>query len=172
MFTEGGRPVMAETAAPGGRLRIVIGSDEAGALHRQALRADLLCSAHVEQVIEVGEGEHLPYPEVAFAAAQLVAAGHADRALLLCHTGLGVAVAANKVPGIRAVTALDAYSVEHAIRYTGAQVLCLGQRIVPLERARELVRTWLAHRFDPRSKAARKVALISAYENRTHGASD
>lgn len=73
------------------------------------------------------------YPNVAQAAAQKVASGEADRALMICGTGLGVAIAANKVKGVRAVTAHDPFSVERAILSNNAQVLCMGQRVVGLE---------------------------------------
>jgi ribose 5-phosphate isomerase B len=70
---------------------------------------------------------------VAQAAAQKVASGEADRALMICGTGLGVAIAANKVKGVRAVTAHDPFSIERAILSNNAQVLCMGQRVVGLE---------------------------------------
>lgn len=148
------------------RLRIAVASDAAGALHRQALAASLTAHTLVESVIDLTPGTTPSYPEAALAAARLVTDGGADRALLVCHTGLGMAVAANKVPGLRAVTAHDPYSVEHAVMYTNAQVLCMGQAIVPLETARELLTTWLACRFDPTSSAATKIAMITAYEQK------
>ncbi|MBO0518373.1 RpiB/LacA/LacB family sugar-phosphate isomerase, partial [Streptomyces beijiangensis] len=85
------------------------------------------------------------YPHVAVDAARLVADGSFDRALLVCGTGLGVAISANKVPGIRAVTAHDSFSVERAVLSNDAQVLCLGQRVIGLELARRLVREWLTY---------------------------
>ncbi|MER5638141.1 RpiB/LacA/LacB family sugar-phosphate isomerase [Kitasatospora sp. NPDC002227] len=157
---------MADTSSL--RLRIAVASDAAGAGHRRALAEHLAAHPLVEGVTDLTPGTPPAYPQAAFDAAQLVADGRAHRALLVCHTGLGMAVAANKVPGIRAVTAHDPYSVEHAIRYTNAQVLCLGQAIVPLERARELLVLWLALRFDPAAGAAAKLALITAYERREH----
>ncbi|NED63357.1 RpiB/LacA/LacB family sugar-phosphate isomerase, partial [Streptomyces sp. SID10244] len=72
--------------------------------------------------------DHTDYPHVAVAAARMVADGKADRALLVCGTGLGVAISANKVPGIRAVTAHDSYSVERSVLSNNAQVLCFGER--------------------------------------------
>ena len=107
---------------------------------------------------------HTAYPRVAIAAAELVAAGEADRALLICGTGLGVAIAANKVAGIRAVTAHDSYSVERGVLSNDAQVLTMGQRVVGIELARRLVREWLTYRFDPSSASAEKVAVIGEYE--------
>ena len=112
----------------------------------------------------MGDAEHTAYPHVAVQAARMVAAGEADRALLVCGTGLGVAISANKVPGVRAVTAHDSFSVERAVLSNDAQVLCLGQRVIGLELARRLVREWLTYRFDPSSASAAKVAAIGEYE--------
>ena len=104
-------------------------------------------------------------PHVAVAAARKVADGEADRALLICGTGLGVAISANKVPGIRAVTAHDSYSVERSVLSNNAQVLTFGQRVIGLELARKLLREWLSYTFDENSSSAPKVAAISSYEN-------
>jgi ribose 5-phosphate isomerase B len=147
-------------------LRIVVGSDDAGFDYKEILKRDLEQNPGVASVVDVGvdaEG-HTPYPKVAIAAAELVAAGEADRALLVCGTGLGVAIAANKVPGIRAVTAHDSFSVERAVLSNDAQVLTMGQRVVGIELARRLVREWLGYRFDPTSASAEKVAVIGEYE--------
>lgn len=147
-------------------LRIVVGSDDAGFDYKEILKRDLEQNPGVVSVVDVGvdaEG-HTPYPKVAIAAAELVAAGEADRALLVCGTGLGVAIAANKVPGIRAVTAHDSFSVERAVLSNDAQVLTMGQRVVGIELARRLVREWLGYRFDPTSASAEKVAVIGEYE--------
>lgn len=143
-------------------LRIVVGADDAGYGYKEILKADLEADPRVVSVVDVGvdaEGR-TPYPRVAHAAAQMVAAGEADRALLVCGTGLGVAIAANKVPGIRAVTAHDSFSVERSVLSNNAQVLCMGQRVVGIELARRLVREWLGYEFDTSSPSAAKVALI------------
>nr|BFF09958.1 hypothetical protein GCM10025699_12610 [Microbacterium flavescens] len=91
--------------------------------------------------------------------------GEADRALLVCGTGLGVAITANKVRGIRAVTAHDSYSVERSVKSNNAQVLTLGARVIGLELAKKLVEEWLGHRFDPASPSAEKVELIERLED-------
>ena len=98
-------------------LRIVVGSDDAGYEYKEALKGDLRSDSRVAEVTDVGVGtdENTAYPHVAVAAARLVAEGKADRALLVCGTGLGVAISANKVPGIRAVTAHDGFSVERSV---------------------------------------------------------
>jgi ribose 5-phosphate isomerase B len=147
-------------------LRIVIGSDDAGFDYKEILKKDLENNPGVASVVDVGVDAdgHTPYPRVAIEAAQQVAAGDADRALLICGTGLGVAIAANKVPGIRAVTAHDSFSVERGVLSNDAQVLTMGQRVVGIELARRLVREWLTYRFDPTSASAEKVAVIGEYE--------
>lgn len=147
-------------------LRIVIGADDAGFDYKEILKKDLESNAGVVEVIDVGVDAdgHTPYPKVAIEAAQRVAAGDADRALLICGTGLGVAIAANKVPGIRAVTAHDSFSVERGVLSNNAQVLTMGQRVVGIELARRLVREWLTYRFDTTSASADKVAVIDEFE--------
>lgn len=147
-------------------LRIVVGSDDAGFDYKQVLADDLRGSELVAEVIDVGVDAdgHTPYPRVAIRAAELVAGGEADRALLFCGTGLGVAISANKVAGIRAVTAHDSYSVERSVLSNDAQVLCMGQRVIGLELARRLVREWLGYRFDPASASAAKIAVLDGYE--------
>jgi ribose 5-phosphate isomerase B len=149
-------------------LRIVIGGDNAGFNYKRALRQDLETDDRVELVGDVGvdsPDDNTPYPNVAVAAAEKIARGEADRALLICGTGLGVAIAANKVKGIRAVTAHDLYSVQRSVLSNNAQVLCMGERVVGLELARVLVKEWLAVQFDPQSASAAKVDAICAYES-------
>ena len=82
----------------------------------------------------------------------------------MCGTGLGVAIAANKVPGIRAVTAHDSFSVERSVLSNNAQVLTMGQRVIGIELAKRLVSEWLNYRFDPTSASAEKVEAIESYE--------
>ena len=122
--------------------------------YKDAIMADFKKDPRVKNVIDVGVNStsdktracaasacpsafsdtfSAAYPNVAQAAAQKVASGEADRALMICGTGLGVAIAANKVKGVRAVTAHDPFSVERAILSNNAQVLCMGQRVVGLE---------------------------------------
>ena len=150
-----------------GPLRIVIGSDDAGYQYKEVLKRDLGEHPRIAEVIDVGvdADSHTAYPQVAIPAAELIVAGRADRGLLICGTGLGVAIAANKVPGIRAATAHDSYSVERSVLSNNAQILALGQRVIGLEVARRLVREWLTYDFDESSASVEKVALISAYES-------
>ena len=151
------------------KLRIVVGSDCAGIRYKDVLADQLRNDDRVAEVIDVGRDidEDTHYPHIAVAAGRLIMEGRADRALLVCGTGLGVAISANKVPGIRAVTAHDSFSVERAVLSNDAQVLCMGERVVGLEVAKRLTREWLDYRFDTTSASADKVAAIGEYE-RTH----
>jgi ribose 5-phosphate isomerase B len=151
--------------------RVVVGCDDAGLHYKETLRRDLEGDPRVASVVDVGvdSDEHTAYPHVAVAAARMVANGRADRALLVCGTGLGVAISANKVPGIRAVTAHDSYSVLRSVLSNNAQVLCFGQRVIGLELARLLTSEWLDHRFDEASASADKVAAINQYESVSGG---
>lgn len=146
--------------------RVIVGSDDAGYDYKEALKADLQQDPRVSEVIDVGVDaqSHTPYPTVAIAAAEKVRGGEADRALLVCGTGLGVAIAANKVPGIRAVTAHDSYSVERGVLSNNAQILTFGQRVVGLELARRLAHEWLGYEFDETSASAKKVEVLKDYE--------
>jgi ribose 5-phosphate isomerase B len=148
------------------KLVIAIGCDDAGFDYKEILKKDLQANALVAEVIDVGVDAdgHTAYPRIAIAAAELVAAGKADRALLVCGTGLGVAIAANKVSGVRAVTAHDSFSVERAVLSNSAQVLCFGQRVVGIELARRLAKEWLTYTFDETSASAEKVSVIDKYE--------
>ena len=147
-------------------LRLVIGSDDAGFDYKERIKADLLNNPLVADVVDVGVDAdgHTNYPTIATTAAEKVAAGEAVRAIQISGTGLGVAIAANKVQGIRAVTAHDSFSVERSVLSNDAQVLCMGQRVVGIELARRNVREWLTYRFDTTSASAEKVAVIDEYE--------
>ena len=152
-------------------------------MYKNTIKADLLRDPRVASVVDVGvnDGDQTAYAHVAVSAAKKVASGEADRAILICGTGLGtpihlvftsnlivlylgVAIAANKVPGIRAVTAHDSFSVERSVLSNNAQVLCMGQRVVGIELARRLVKEWLGYEFDKTSPSAQKVDIISQYE--------
>jgi len=155
-------------AAPQQKWKIAFGCDEAGVDYKNALIKDFEADARVESVIDVGvpsNADKTAYPHVAVTAARKVASGEVDRALLICGTGLGVAIAANKVNGVRAVTAHDSYSVERAILSNDAQVLCMGQRVIGLELARKLAKEWLSYHFDASSPSAAKVQAICSYEH-------
>ena len=154
---------------PSGGLRIAMGCDSAGCGYKNQIKADLEKDPRVAKIIDVGvdsSSDDTAYPHPAVDAAKLIKSGEADRALLICGTGLGVAISANKVPGIRAVTAHDSFSVERAILSNDAQVLCMGERVVGIELARRLAKEWVGYKFDPSSASAKKVDAIMEHERK------
>jgi ribose 5-phosphate isomerase B len=150
-------------------MRLVIGCDQAGLEYKERLKADLKDDPRVDSVEDLGvhnSTDPAPYSEIGLAAGERISNGHADRAVLICGTGIGMAISANKVPGIRATTAHDSFSAERSVLSNNCQVLALGQRVIGVELARRLVREWLGYEFDEQSASAAKVAVISAYEGR------
>ena len=148
-------------------IRLLIGSDGAGMDYKDAIAADLRDDPRVSSVTELGATPEDPsdtYPSVATRAGELIMAGEADRAILICGTGIGVAIAANKVPGVRATVAHDSFSVERSVLSNDCQVLTLGQRVIGLQLARRLAREWLGYRFDRSSHSAANVDEIVQYE--------
>ncbi|MFE9846564.1 RpiB/LacA/LacB family sugar-phosphate isomerase [Streptomyces goshikiensis] len=157
-------------------LRIAVAADLAGREYKHMLLPLLRGHPLVAAVVDVLPRQGVTYPEAAVAAANLVRDGAVDRALLVCHTGLGMAIAANKVRGIRAVTCHDSYSLRASVLSNDAQVLAIGQGVIGPALAKQLATEWLHHRFDPAASAARKVALIEAFERgrslKLHGRED
>lgn len=152
-------------------LRIVMACDEAGQPYKETIKAAFEKSPLVASVTDVGVNstdDKTAYAHPAVAGAKLIAEGKADRGLFICGTGLGVAISANKVPGIRAVTAHDSFSVERSVLSNDAQVLCFGQRVVGIELAKKLALEWLSYRFDTKSASAAKVQAINDYEKQLH----
>ncbi|CAG7950073.1 unnamed protein product [Penicillium salamii] len=150
-------------------LKVAMACDEAGYDYKEALKKELDANPLVESVIDVGissPSDKTAYPHLAIKAATLVQRGQVDRALLVCGTGIGVSIAANKVPGIRAVTAHDPFSVERSILSNDAQILCFGQRVIGVELAKKLAAEWVQWRFHPTSTSAQKNAIIHDYEKR------
>ncbi len=128
-------------------MKIALGADHLGYPLKEAVKRQL-------------EGD---YPDVAVEVARAVAGGTFGRAILVCGTGIGMAITANKVPGVRAATVADPYSAERARKSNDAQVLCLGARVVPPELAAIIVEHWLASEFQGGDSAG-KVAKIEALD--------
>lgn len=150
-------------------MRIIVGADEAGVDYKDRILADLEADERITEVIDIGVNRSeadftRPYPYVGIAAGEMIRDGKADRAILFCGTGIGVAIAANKVPGIRATAAHDSFSVERSILSNDCQVLTMGQRVVGVELARRLAKEWVGYAFDPHSPSAEKVKVLSDFE--------
>jgi ribose 5-phosphate isomerase B len=146
---------------------IAIGADNAGADLKNLLKKQLESDPRVAAVSDFGvpdANDATAYPHVGLSVAEAVARGEARRGLLVCGTGIGMAISANKVPGIRATVAHDSYSVERSVKSNDCQILTLGARVIGPELAKKLVDEWLDHEFDPASPSAEKVAVITEYE--------
>lgn len=145
---------------------IAIAADEAGAPLKERL------AVYMEErgypVKDYGNGTEVDYPDVASAVAEAVAAGDHDRAVLICGTGLGMAITANKIPGVRAVTAHDAYSAERARKSNDAQVLTMGARVIAPEAAELVLQHWLNSEFEG-GRSAPKVDKMKAVDARHRG---
>jgi ribose 5-phosphate isomerase B len=141
---------------------VAIGSDEAG-FRLKGVLIDLLEGEEGISVTDFGcrSDDPVDYPDVAFELARAVARGEHDRGILICGTGIGMSIAANKVPGVRAAQAHDAYSAERARKSNDAQILALGARVIGPELAKSIVRTWLRAEFAG-GGSARKVDKIRA----------
>ena len=142
---------------------IAVAADDAGAPLKERLAYWLHQQGY--EVKDFGNGTDQDYPDVAAEVAEAVARGEHDRALLVCGTGLGMAITANKVPGVRAVTAHDAYSAERARKSNDAQVLTMGARVIAPEAAEMVLEHWLASEFEG-GRSAPKVDKMNQVDAR------
>lgn len=152
-------------------LRLILGSDEAGVTYKTKILEDMRADPRVTEIIDIGvnvsdspEQFTKPYPYIGISAGEMIKDGYADRAILFCGTGIGVAIAANKVAGIRAATAHDSLSVERSVLSNDCQVLTMGQRVIGIELARRLASEWIGYTFDPSSASAEKVKVLTEFE--------
>ena len=144
-------------------MRIAVGADHLGFPLKETVKAHLQAAGHEVVDFGVPDTEAVDYPDIALEVAEAVADGRFGRAILVCGTGIGMAITANKVPGVRAANVADPYSAERARKSNDAQVLCLGARVVAPEVADILVDHWLAAEFQG-GDSARKVAKIDAID--------
>ena len=147
-------------------MRIAIGADHAGFDLKQILAAYL--RQHGHEVIDKGTDSTKPvdYPDFAEAVGDAVLAGAAERGVLVCGSGVGASVAANKIPGIRAGLCHDTYSARQGVEHDDMNILVLGARIIGVEVARELVDRFLAAKFTGEERHRRRVEKIKTLERR------
>jgi len=147
-------------------MRIAVGADHAGFQLKQNVAAYLRELGH--EVIDLGttSTEPVDYPDYAEAVGKTLLDGHAERAVLICGSGVGASVSANKLPGIRGAMCHDTYSAHQGVEHDDMNVLVLGARIIGVELARELVRTFLAAKFTHEERHVRRVGKIKTLEKR------
>jgi len=129
-------------------MRIAIGSDHAGFGLKEVVRAHLGAAGHEVQDLGTHSTDSVDYPDFAHQVAQAVASGEVDRGMLVCGTGQGMAMAANKVEGVRAGVCSDVFSARGTRAHNDANVLCLGERVVGAGLAIEIVDTWMSTGFE------------------------
>jgi RpiB/LacA/LacB family sugar-phosphate isomerase len=147
-------------------MRVVLGSDHAGFELKRDLAEYLAGEGHA--IVDVGTDGPSPvdYPVYAEAVGKAVLAGEAERGVLLCGSGVGAAVAANKLPGIRAGLCHDSYSAHQGVEHDDMNVLVMGGLVVGREVARELARIFLAARYGDEPRHRRRVEQIRELERR------
>ena len=147
-------------------MRIALGTDHAGFELRDKVARVLADLGH--DVEDVGAHTYDPeddYPDFARLVAEAVAAGEADRGVLVCGSGVGASVAANKVAGVRAAMCHDTYSAHQGVEHDDMNVLCMGARVIGEELAREVVTSFLGATFSGEERHVRRVAKIKAIES-------
>jgi ribose 5-phosphate isomerase B len=150
-------------------MRVAVAADHAGFALKERLRDHLTGRGHA--VLDLGAHDDSPsdYPDFAEAAGRTVVEGRAERAILVCGSGVGVTAAANKIPGVRAGMCHDYYSAHQGVEHDDMNVLALGARVVGEALALELADAFLAARFDGVERHARRVDKIRALEARWSG---
>jgi len=147
-------------------MRLVLGSDHAGYELKQVLVEFLRASGH--EVVDVGtcSTAAVDYPDFAEAVAAAVLDGRAERGVLICGSGVGACVAANKIPGIRAAICHDSYSAHQGVEHDDMNVLVLGSRVIGSELAKDLVRNYLEAKFTQEERHVRRLEKVKAIEAR------
>jgi RpiB/LacA/LacB family sugar-phosphate isomerase len=145
-------------------MRLVLGSDHAGYELKQVLVEFSRSLGH--EVLDVGtcSTAAVDYPDFAEAVASAVLDGRAERGVLICGSGVGVSVAANKIPGIRAAICHDGYSAHQGVEHDDMNVLVLGSRVIGMELAKDLVRDFLRANFTHEERHMRRLAKVKAIE--------
>jgi len=139
-------------------MKIAVGADNVGRPLLDAIAAHLAKQSGVT-VSDLSEPGF--YADIANKVSKAVLAGEYDRAVLFCGTGIGMSISANKVPGIRAALAHDAYSAERATKSNNAQIITMGARVIGPELAKYIVDVWLASEFDPAGPSVGNVAAVN-----------
>ena len=145
-------------------MRVAVASDHAGYLLKQALATHLADAGYAVYDLGAHDQEQVDYPDIAAAASRAVVDGRAERAVIVCGSGAGACVAANKIKGIRAVIAHDTYTAHQAVEHDDVNVLCLGSRVIGEALAVELVDTFVNARFGNEERHRRRVEKVKALD--------
>lgn len=149
-------------------MKISLGCDEAAYQLKETIKEHLQKAGHEVMDHGVGEGETALYPDIAVKTCKKVTDGTCDRGILVCGTGIGMAMTANKVPGIRAAVCHDPYSTERSILSNNGNVMCMGARVIAPQLALTLLDIWMGLEFQD-GPSTEKVERIVYYENQFCG---
>lgn len=147
-------------------MRIALGADHAGFPLKQELARELRAQGHEVQDLGTASADPVDYPDFAEAVGLAVVEGRAERGVVVCGSGVGASVAANKLPGVRAGLCHDTYSARQGVEHDDMNVLCLGARVIGSDLARELVRAFLNARFSGEERHVRRLKKVLAIEDR------
>ena len=147
-------------------MKIALGSDHAGFELKEALRTFIESLGHEVSDLGTHSPESVDYPDYAEKVALAVISGDVDRGIMLCGSGVGASIAANKVPGIRAANCEDYYSAHQGVEHDAMNVLVLGGRIVGQALAEDMVRGYLAAEYTGEERHPRRLAKVEAIEAR------
>lgn len=145
-------------------MRIAVAGDSAGEELAKILADHLAQSYDVVEMSRTSDGPDAFYADLSDRVASAVIAGEVDRAILVCGTGIGVCLAANKVPGIRAAQCHDTYSAGKAATSNNAQIITMGARVIGVELAKDIAGAFLTRSFDPNGRSAGNVRAIDAVD--------
>jgi ribose 5-phosphate isomerase B len=145
-------------------MMVAIAADHAGYALKQELIISLRSLGHEVEDLGTHGTDPVDYPDVAESLAGAVLAGAAERGVLICGSGVGASVAANKLPGIRAGLCHDTYSAHQGVEHDDMNILVLGARVIGIELARELVRAFLQARFTHEERHERRLGKIRTLE--------
>ncbi len=145
-------------------MKVVIGADHAGFTLKEAVKSFIMDLGH--ELIDIGTDstDSVDYPDIAEAVGSEITAGNAERGVLICGSGVGASIAANKIPGIRAAITHDHYSAAQGVEHDDMNVLTLGGRVVGEENAKDLIRAFLTAQFTGEERHQRRVGKIKAIE--------
>jgi ribose 5-phosphate isomerase B len=146
-------------------MKIAVGADHAGFPLKAMVIEVIEAAGHTVLDLGTFDAQPVDYPDYALSVGRAVRGGEADRGILLCGSGVGVSVAANKLHGIRAGVCHDTYSAHQAVEHDDLNVLCLGPRVVGPALMADLVTAFLAARFSGEARHVRRVAKIAAMES-------
>ena len=146
-------------------MRVAIGADHAGFPLKQDLTSYLTGHGHTVFDLGTHTPESVDYPDYAVAVAHAVTEGRADRGIMICGSGVGACIAANKVKGIRASVAHDTYSARQAVEHDNMNLLCLGSRVIGPDWAEELVEAFMTAQFVRKNRYLRRIAKVRALDD-------